>query len=118
MCPGLHDNVITKFVPWGVPGRAYLTVPEGFDLYRSAMPNAGLGIHASTFIKKWTWLGEYDGEIVLPEDGGSISAYTWKVSKCRRYTLSLNNTDMVGLDTNLLILYPGGALPLVGVRIC
>ena len=80
MCPGLHDTVITKHVPWGVPGRAYLTVPEGFDLYKSAMPKAGLGIHATTFIKKWTWLGEYDGEIVLPEDGGSISAYTWKVS--------------------------------------
>ena len=65
--------------PWGVPGRAYLTVPPEVEIVPSKMPNAGLGVISKTFVPKYAWLGEYEGLTVLPHEN-QISAYAWSVS--------------------------------------
>ena len=66
-------------VPWGMPRRAYLTVPPEVEIVPSKMPNAGLGVISKTFIPKYAWLGEYEGLTVLPHEN-QISAYAWSVS--------------------------------------
>ena len=71
-------------VPWGVPGRAYLTVPPEVEIVPSKMPNTGLGVVSKTFIPKYTWLGEYEGFTVLPHEEGHISTYAWSVSIMNR----------------------------------
>jgi len=47
----------------------------------STIPNANLGVFATTFIPKNTWLGEYEGDIVpstlLEKD---LLEYAWNVS--------------------------------------
>ena len=67
-------------IPWGVPGRAYLTVPPEVEIVPSKMPNAGLGVVSTTFIPKYAWLGEYEGLTVLPREVDYISYYAWTVS--------------------------------------
>ena len=80
-------------VPWGVPGRAYLTVPPEVEIVPSKMPNAGLGVVSKTFIPKYAWLGEYEGFTMLPGEEDYTSAYAWSVSivnkieKCTRSEL-------------------------------
>ena len=80
-------------VPWGVPGRAYLTVPPEVEIVPSKMPNAGLGVVSKTFIPKYAWLGEYEGFTMLPGEEDYTSAYAWSVSivnkieKCTRIEL-------------------------------
>ena len=71
-------------VPWGVPGRAYLTVPPEVEIVPSKMPNAELGVVSKTFIPKYTWLAEYEGLTVLPHEEGHISTYAWSVSIMNR----------------------------------
>lgn len=40
-------------VPWNTPYRAYITLPESyFELKESDIPEAGLGVFATTFIKR------------------------------------------------------------------
>ena len=57
------------------------------------MPNAGFGVISKTFIPKYTWLAEYEGITVLPDEKDYTSAYTWSVSimngieKCTRIEL-------------------------------
>ena len=63
--------------PWGIPYRAFHTIPHEVKLARSTIPDAGLGIFAKTFLAKFTWLSEYEGEIVKDED--IISDYAWAV---------------------------------------
>ena len=76
-----HSENYSHFqVPWGVPGRAYLTIPPEIELTFSTIPGAGLGTFAKTFIPKYTWLGEYDGVTLHPEEAEWISLYTWMVS--------------------------------------
>ena len=48
----------------GEPFRAYRTLPDGFLFAPSSIPGAGLGVFATTFIPKYTWLGEYEGEFL------------------------------------------------------
>ncbi|KAK2166957.1 hypothetical protein LSH36_33g08030 [Paralvinella palmiformis] len=46
----------------------------------STLPNAGLGVFATTFIAKNTWLGEYEGDIMPIADGEfSTLDYAWGV---------------------------------------
>ena len=65
-------------VPWGYPYRAHLTLPPEVELTKSSIPEARLGIIARTFLRKYTWLAEYEGEIVVDEQ--EISDYAWGVS--------------------------------------
>ena len=67
-------------VPWGMPGRAYLTVPLEVEIVPSKMANAGLGVVSKTFIPKYAWLAEYAGVTVLPNEVDYISYYAWTVS--------------------------------------
>lgn len=75
-CPSGEENWLQqKQVPWGTPNRALLTLPPGVRIAQSLIPGAGNGIFATTFIPKYTWLGEYEGEIVT--DADQISDYAW-----------------------------------------
>ena len=47
-------------------------------LVNSSIPDAGIGVISTTFIPKYTWLAEYEGEIDV--EGHSLSDYTWDVS--------------------------------------
>ena len=80
-CPGPTTKMLVNDIPWGVPGRAYLSLPDGLLIARSKIPNAGLGIISTTFIRRSTWLGEYEGEIVPVKDADDISLYTWTVHR-------------------------------------
>lgn len=40
----------------------------------------GLGVISDTFIPKYTWLGEYDGEIVESDLESEVGDYAWSVS--------------------------------------
>ena len=62
-----------------MPGRAYLTVPPEVEIIPSKIDGAGLGVVAKTFIPKYTWLGEYDGITIVPNEEDYISDYTWQV---------------------------------------
>ena len=83
-------------VPWGMPGRAYLTMPPEVEIVPSKMANAGLGVVSKTFIPKYTWLAEYEGFTVLPQEEAHISEYAWgvsivnKIEKCTRIKLNKN----------------------------
>ena len=68
-------------MPWGVQGRAYLTLPPGLRIGPSKIKGAGFGVFSTTFVSKYTWLGEYEGEIVPLKDSRNISWYTWSVSR-------------------------------------
>ena len=39
-------------VPYGIPNRAYETLPDEVSISRSKIPEAGLGIVAQTFIRR------------------------------------------------------------------
>ena len=83
-------------IPWGMPGRAYLTVPPEVEIVPSKMPNAGLGVVSKTFIPKYAWLAEYQRLTVLSQEEAHISAYAWgvsimnKIEKCTRIKLNKN----------------------------
>ena len=80
-----HLCVFTRSVlqvPYGVPGRAYLTIPPEVSLQKSIIEDAGIGVITNTFIPRYTWLGEYEGEMkLLPEFS---SGYSWRVSRKTR----------------------------------
>ena len=40
---------------------------------------AGFGVFAKTFIKRYTWLGEYEGEILFERHDDVISDYAWEM---------------------------------------
>ena len=45
------------------------------------MPDAGLGVFSEMFIPKYTWLGEYEGEIYGEHaDMDKIRIYAWEVN--------------------------------------
>ncbi len=46
----------------------------------SRIPDAGYGVISETFIAAYTWLSEYEGEIVQMDISDGISWYTWSVS--------------------------------------
>lgn len=63
----------------GTPERALKTVPERFvEVKPSGVAGAGLGAFALTFLPRYTWLGEYEGEVV-PLDGADEVTYAWNV---------------------------------------
>ena len=59
--------------------RAFHTVPPELRLGTSTVKGAGTGVYATTFIPRYTWLGEYEGETILSQD--QISDYAFKVSE-------------------------------------
>ena len=65
-------------IPWGVPLRAYQTFPPQLMLKQSIIPEANLGVFATTFISKYTWLAEFEGDVVTLK--ADISDYAWEVS--------------------------------------
>ena len=81
-----YNNIVSNFltllcqVPWGVEGRAYLTLPPGLRISPSKIKRAGFGVFSDTFIPKYTWLGDFEGEIIPKEFAGHLSTYTWQVS--------------------------------------
>jgi hypothetical protein len=71
-------------VPLGIPYRAWRTLPwRYFRIQNSSLPAAGLGVFATTFIAKNTWLGEYEGELLTGPigdyDSGLDLSYAWQV---------------------------------------
>lgn len=84
-CPEEGDRTLITghelTVPWGDPFRAFKTVPKGMMIAPSYIPKAGYGIIADSFIKKYTWLGEYEGEIVPMDREDDISWYAWSVHR-------------------------------------
>ncbi len=63
-------------VPWGVEDRAYRSIPSELYLDKSTIPEAGLGIFSKSFIPKYTWLGEYEGEVLTSNSGESYYMFT------------------------------------------
>lgn len=61
----------------GVPFRAYQTVPEGLSIEQSSISGAGLGVIATTFILKHTWLGMYEGDLV--PHNATDGRYAWSI---------------------------------------
>ena len=57
-----------------------MTLPPEVEIIPSKMPNAGFGVISKTFIPKYTWLAEYEGITVLPDEKDYTSAYAWSVS--------------------------------------
>ena len=50
---GVKHQIFTIIqVPYGIPNRAYETLPDEVSITRSKIPKAGLGIIAQTFIKR------------------------------------------------------------------
>ena len=45
---------------------------------RLVFTGAGLGAMAKTFIQRNTWLGEYDGEVIKPENEHLVTDYGWQ----------------------------------------
>ena len=76
---GLSRELLFAQVPWGVTGRAYLTVLPEVEITSSTIPGAGLGAIATTFIPKYTWLSYYDGYTIVPDEWRHISPYAWTV---------------------------------------
>ena len=74
-------------VAWGSDYRAHLTVPPEVELSSSLIPGARLGIKATTFIRAYTWLAEYECEIVLHNQNFSPYAWFVRVSDARVYSL-------------------------------
>ena len=66
-------------IPWGTPNRAVLSIPSGVELGPSKIPGAGRGILATTFLPRYTWLMEYEGEI-MPDE---LDTYSWEVTRKR-----------------------------------
>ena len=64
---------------WGTPNRALRTLPSFLYVAPSMYPDAGLGVYTSTFLPKYTWLQEYEGEILTGDQEGLISWYAWSV---------------------------------------
>ena len=56
-----------------------MTVPPEAEIAPSTIPGAGLGAIATTFIHKYTWLGEYQGFTVVTTNK-KPKPYAWMVS--------------------------------------
>ena len=54
-----------------------MTLPDGLVIRKSSIPGIGLGVFSETFIRRYTWFGSYDGEVVVEKN--DISEYAWKV---------------------------------------
>ena len=76
-----------------MPDRARKSLPPQVELRQSNIPGAGLGVFANTFIPRYTWLAEYEGEVVVEHD--HISDYAWTVSgilcNVGRFSIHLKN---------------------------
>ena len=62
---------------------ALATIPPGFSVRQSSIPDAGLGVFAETYIPEGTRIGPYDG--VLTKDGSedkdADTSYVFMVKK-------------------------------------
>ena len=65
-------------LPWGMLDRARKSLPSQVELKQSKIPGAGLGVFATTFIPRYTWLAEFEGEVIIEYE--HISDYAWTVS--------------------------------------
>lgn len=61
------------------PRRALNTVPEGFEVKKSTIPNAGSGIFTNIYLEQNTMFGPYKGTFDPDTDSASESGYSWKV---------------------------------------
>ena len=70
-------------IAWGLPGRALLTVPPQFRVGWSSIPGAGMGVFTKTFIRKHTWLAEYEGRLFKYDEkllkDRNFRDYSWRV---------------------------------------
>ena len=78
-------NLLIMFqIPWGISHRAQRTFPPQFRMGWSSIAGAGMGVFAKTFIKKHTWLAEYEGRLIEHVDGKTprdiVRDYSWGVS--------------------------------------
>ena len=70
------DVIYSLQLVWGLPDRARKSLPPQAMLKESDIPGAGLGVVATTFIPRYTWLAEYEGEIHAEDES---SDYAWAV---------------------------------------
>ena len=101
-CVFLHDlllgyvsMIISLFlqIPWAIPFRAFMTIPKGLRVGPSNIPGAGFGVISETFIPAFTWLNEYEGEIVPQNRPDDISWYTWTV--CINFNYTTQFSDVI-----------------------
>ncbi len=74
-------HICVPQVTYGTKGRAWMTLPQEFSIAKSSIPLAGVGVFAKTFIKKHTWLGEYEGRFrpLNTTDAMGSQSYAWVV---------------------------------------
>ena len=92
-------------VLWGVPGRAYLTVPPEVEIVPSKMANAGLGVVSKTFIPKYAWLGEYEGLTMLPGEEDYTSVYAWSVSIVNKIAKNVQESNWKIYKEKIVMIY-------------
>ncbi|CAG2199086.1 PRDM7_9 [Mytilus edulis] len=81
---------------------ALATIPTGFSVRQSTIPNAGLGVYAETTIPNGTRLGPYDGTLSKESDGDELS-YIFTV--VYRNGKTKHNIDAKGKETSSWLRY-------------
>ncbi|XP_045160195.2 uncharacterized protein LOC123525314 [Mercenaria mercenaria] len=62
------------------PSRALNTLPDGFRIEPSSIPNAGLGVFTNIYIEQDTMFGPYKGILELDADSADASGYSWRIN--------------------------------------
>ena len=65
----------------GSPYRAWRTLPWKLFAIRTSATKIGLGVYTTTFIPKYTWIGEYEGDVLNQAQSRNVQdfEYTWRV---------------------------------------
>lgn len=61
--------------------RVFATMPPGFSIRQSGIPNSGLGVFAETTVPKNTRLGPFDGIIYNPTNSNHNWHYSWIINR-------------------------------------
>ncbi|XP_053393934.1 uncharacterized protein LOC123525313 [Mercenaria mercenaria] len=61
------------------PMRALNSVPDGFEIKMSTIPNAGLGAFTNIYIEQDTMFGPYKGTFDEDTESAEDSGYSWKI---------------------------------------
>lgn len=62
------------------PNRADNSLPEGFVIKNSTIPDAGRGVFTTQFLRRGTVIGPYKGIIETDSELAKESGYSWTVN--------------------------------------